>query len=75
MSEWIKCEQQLPPIRKILSEPCQIDGREVPHLYRSGEVIVWDGKNVSGCIVEWFHGKQPLSGITHWMPLPAPPSD
>ncbi|HGP0289685.1 TPA: DUF551 domain-containing protein [Pseudomonas aeruginosa] len=73
MSQWIDVTKQLPPIRKILSEPCQIDGQEVPHLYRSVEVICWDGKRVSGGIVEWFHGQKPLSGVTHWMPLPEQP--
>lgn len=73
MNQWIDVAKQFPPIRKILSEPCQIDGQEVPHLYRSGEVICWDGKRVSGGIVEWFHGQKPLNGVTHWMPLPDAP--
>ncbi|WP_160286346.1 DUF551 domain-containing protein [Pseudomonas knackmussii] len=75
MSEWISVKDRLPPIRRALSDPCQLEGKEIPTLYRSGEVICWDGKRVSGSIVEWFHGQLPLSGITHWMPLPTPPAE
>lgn len=70
---WIRVEDELPPIRKILSESCELQGREIPTLYRSAEVICFDGKRVSCQILEWFHGKMPLSGITHWMPLPGAP--
>lgn len=73
MIEWISIDERLPPIRKILAGPCVLEGREIPILYRSAEVICFDGKNVSSQIMEWFHGGKPLSGITHWMPMPEPP--
>ncbi len=75
MSEWIKCSEQLPPIREILSEKCVLQGEEIPTLYRSGFVLTFDGRRVSGQVIEWFHASKPLSGITHWMPLPEPPQD
>jgi len=70
---WIACANQLPPIRSVLSEPCMLEGQPVPTLYRSAHVITFDGHHVSSGIVEWFHGKMPVSGVTHWMALPAAP--
>lgn len=70
---WVEVSEQLPQIKQILSEKCTLEGRELPTLYRSGEVIWYDGKRVSAGVVEWFHGKSPLSGVTHWMPLPPAP--
>ena len=72
-SPWVAVSERLPQIRQILSEKCTLEGRGLPTLYRSGEVIWYDGKRVSAGIVEWFHGKSPLSGVTHWMPLPPAP--
>lgn len=72
--QWISVETRLPEIKKVLSEKCILEGREVPTLYRSGEVIKFDGKRVSAGIMEWFHGKLPLNGVTHWLPLPSPPT-
>ena len=73
-SGWIACSERLPPVKSILSEPCELEGKAIPTLYRSGEVATFDGKRVTSGIVEWFHGSQtPVGGITHWMPLPAAP--
>ena len=72
-SPWVAVSERLPQTKQILSEKCTLEGRELPTLYRSGEVIWYDGKRVSAGIVEWFHGKSPLSGVTHWMPLPPAP--
>ena len=72
-SPWVPVTERLPQIKQILSEKCTLEGRELPTLYRSGEVIWYDGKRVSAGIVEWFHGKSPLSGVTHWIPLPPAP--
>lgn len=37
------------------------------------DVLVWDGCD---CFVQWRDTSGwPLVGITHWMPLPAPPED
>lgn len=70
---WIPIIERLPQIKQVLSEKCTLEGRDIPTLYRSGEVIWYDGKRVSAGIVEWFHGKSPLSGVTHWSPLPPAP--
>lgn len=70
---WIPVSERMPQIKQVLSEKCILEGREIPTLYRSGFVLTFDGKQVSAGIVEWFHGKTPFSGVTHWMPLPAAP--
>lgn len=72
-SQWVAVSERLPQIKQVLSEKCTLEGRDIPTLYRSGEVLTFDGKRVSAGIVEWFHAKSPLSGVTHWMPLPAGP--
>ena len=72
-SPWVAVSERLPQIKQVLSEKCTLEGRDIPTLYRSGEVLTFDGKRVSAGIVEWFHGKSPLSGVTHWMPLPPAP--
>jgi len=71
---WISVEDRLPPVRQILSDSCVLEGKEIPALYRSTDVICWDGKRVGCQIVEWFHAKMPIGGVTHWMPLPAAPA-
>ena len=71
---WIPVSERLPQIKQVLSEKCTLEGREIPTLYRSGLVLTFDGRHVSAGIVEWFHAKSPISGVTHWMPLPAAPS-
>ncbi|MCY1389117.1 hypothetical protein D9M71_39070 [compost metagenome] len=73
MSEWIKCSDRLPEVASRLSQPCNINGREIPALNRSVEVITFDGHRVWGRRMEWFDEMKPLSGVTHWMPLPEPP--
>ena len=72
--EWIACSERLPQIKSILSEPCELEGKAIPTLYRSGEVVTFNGKRVTAGIVEWFHGQLPVGGITHWAPLPAAPT-
>lgn len=73
MAEWIKCSDRLPEVAKRLDQPCSIDGAAVPALNRSIEVITFDGVQVWSRRLEWFDGMKPLSGVTHWMPLPEPP--
>lgn len=72
-SPWVAVSERLPEIKQVLLEKCTLEGRDIPTLYRSGEVLTFDGKRVSAGIVEWFHAKSPLSGVTHWMPLPPAP--
>lgn len=73
--QWVAVTERLPQIKQVLSEKCTLEGRDIPTLYRSGEVLTFDGKRVSAGIVEWFHAKSPLSGVTHWMPLPPAPEN
>lgn len=38
-------------------------------------VLTWDGKNLA--VTTWFESEHGFDrqGVTHWMPLPAPPTD
>lgn len=69
---WIPVSERLPAIKKILNEPCILEGNEVPTLYVSEEVLRFDGRLVTSGTVDWFQGKFPHT-YTHWMPLPAAP--
>lgn len=68
MSGWIKCEDQMP--EQLLSVLAAGRGGKVFNLYRHGERWLVDGP---------FNG-QHQSGevkfpITHWQPLPSPPTE
>ena len=73
MSEWIKCSERLPDVVRRLDDKCTLEGRLIAALNTSREVITFNGISVLGRRMEWFDGKQPLGGVTHWMPLPDPP--
>lgn len=76
MSGWIKCSDRLPPLAERLEAPCEVGGRVIPPLNRSVEVIVFSNGGVFSASVEWFDCEEaPTSNITHWMPLPAPPTE
>ncbi|VVM37242.1 hypothetical protein PS631_00093 [Pseudomonas fluorescens] len=76
MSGWIKCSDRLPPLAERLEAPCAVGERVIPPLNRSVEVIVFSNGGVFSTTVEWFDGEEtPTSSITHWMPLPAPPTE
>lgn len=76
MSGWIAIKDRLPPLGERLDAPCEVDGRSIPPLNRSIEVIVLSNGGVFSTTVEWFDGEEtPTSNITHWMPLPAPPTE
>ncbi|ELY6201956.1 DUF551 domain-containing protein [Cronobacter malonaticus] len=69
MSEWIKCSERMPELRQ--------------------RVLVWNGYSVTECTYKRNEyaktpkGREPRfefhagikHGITHWMPLPAPPAE
>ena len=72
--EWIKCSERM---------PIELSDRRV---FQEVEVIVTDGSVVGTC--EYQSGNRPLawaewskygdiesSKITHWMPLPPPPTE
>lgn len=75
MSGWIKCGDRM---------PLEVSG-EVP--FRSVEVIATDGVTVmqctfdagNGCGKPWAawngYNNIPASQITHWQPLPSPPTE
>ena len=76
MSEWISVKDRLPPLGERLDAPCEVSGRTIPPLNRSVEVIVYSNGGVFSAAVEWFDGEErPTSDITHWMPLPSPPTE
>lgn len=60
MSEWIKCNERMPPM---------VDETSIP-------VLVWgDGFDTPEIdIFELYEGWS-CWGVTHWQPLPQPPED
>lgn len=62
MSEWIKCEEQLPQQNEEVLVFGESWGTVVAFLNHHGN---WDDGD--------FYAD--ISGITHWMPLPEPPTD
>ena len=75
MSEWIKCSERLPILGQRLSDKLVVEGREIPALNISVEVITFNGERVSSNNINWFDDLHPHAGVTHWMPLPQPPED
>lgn len=72
--EWIKCSEKMP--LEVSSFHC----------FRTKTVVVSDGFDVGICDcqagnmpnawVDWsIHGDIDADKITHWMPLPEPPSE
>ncbi|MBD1602280.1 DUF551 domain-containing protein [Pseudomonas typographi] len=75
MSGWVRIADKLPPVAARLDEKCIVNGKEIPPLNRSVEVIVFNGKAVFGGVIEWFDNEIPHRGETHWQPLPPPPTE
>jgi len=72
MSEWIKCEDRLPPI-DIPVLVARFDNRTKVRMYFI-EILV----RFSSCWVDTQDNKpiNPKYGyVTHWMPLPEPPKE
>jgi hypothetical protein len=77
VSEWVSMEERLPPTQTPILI-CTHDGRvtaaEFEHHQRMGWVgwspVAFTGYDVDG---EWDVDGLPWEGVTHWMPLPAPP--
>lgn len=61
MSEWIKCSDQMPDLCSdvIVSDGCDIG-------------VMWFGSNGWD---SWHPGNSVPNHVTHWMPLPEPPTD
>ncbi|HDY5976198.1 TPA: DUF551 domain-containing protein [Pseudomonas aeruginosa] len=74
MSEWISVKDRLPDVAVRFDKPCALEGKELPPLNRSHQVIVFDGYAVRAIHIEWFDGGEPINGITHWKPLPDAPT-
>lgn len=75
MSNWIKCSDRLPPVETRLDDKCVVNGKEIPPLNRSAELVVFNGKAVYGGVIEWFDDEMPHRGETHWQPLPTHPTE
>jgi len=72
MSEWIKCEDQLPLLAK--GDPDLSDSVLVYQTYFGTSMIQ---AAYSYQDQDWYDSEgETLSGkISHWMPLPSPPED
>lgn len=68
--EWIKCSERMPEIgnRVIVT----IEGKYV----RCASYTQWDGaKTERGRAPRFEDLRRIVHGVTHWMPLPEPPSE
>jgi hypothetical protein len=74
MSKWIKCSERMPePIMFVLGY-APLD-KVVLMMLLDDEETLEDGKpiwRVCGCEESWSFL---LEAVTHWMPLPDPPTD
>lgn len=70
---WISVDERLPDL--VNSK----DARYVTKERYSDPVLVFDGSEVHvgtyGDVEGWLSGYETLDSVTHWMPLPAPPTD
>ena len=71
--EWIKCSERMPePGVEVL---VWIDGHRGP-AWSNNHALVAYRSAISGHWLQERHERsEPLIGVTHWMPLPEPPSD
>lgn len=77
MSEWIDCKDKLPDVGVPVLVNC-VDGKN--QILVAKRLITKDWAFEDGITKkhEWFWGLQNLFGwpdsVTHWMPLPPPPT-
>lgn len=79
MSEWIKCEDEMPdPYVECLIWPVPDFGIEI-HVATYNPSGVSRQKNQPGWYVDTylqnFGNESKMVSVTHWMPLPSPPKD
>lgn len=68
--EWIKCSERMPDIGK--SVLVVINGKYV----NSASYTQWDGaKTAKGRAPRFEDLRGIVYGVTHWMPLPEPPTE
>jgi hypothetical protein len=71
--EWIPATERLPDLVK--SKVWQYVKEE----RYSDPVLAFDGSEVHvatyGNVEKWLSGYETLNSVSHWMPLPAPPTD
>ena len=73
--DWIKVEDQLPPIEKrvlVYQKGGVFGGNEVDITYRTCEYYS-DDKEINNAIA--WDGQGIGNYIHHWMPLPSPPKE
>lgn len=64
--EWVSVEEGLPP--------CLVDVLVVAFWYERWQTMIgWCSDNGKKWRVYTSHGEREPGGVTHWMPLPAPP--
>jgi hypothetical protein len=74
MSEWIDCKQKLPPIYQESKEFMASGDVLVRH--KESTLVAHYTRANNPAAMGWWHmpyGRR-LESVTHWMPLPVPPS-
>lgn len=70
MSEWIKCSDRMPS--ETYAYGCHTD--DVLCRTRSGKMVIAMSVNTTTGQA-WLDQQSMERDVTHWMPLPAPPSE
>lgn len=75
MAEWISVKEHLPEQHqdwenyKVWCFTPNEGGLQTAVVFNNGEFLIWE-YDIPYCREEGF---APLTGVTHWMPLPEPP--
>ena len=74
--DWIPVTERLPPVNQRVLYTCFIDDGDASW-WIEVNIGRWDGKalNLAGTPAMKYDDSDDWEPCTHWMPLPAPPSD
>ena len=72
MSEWISVEDELPEyMKEVLIKEEYVDEVQIGYLFRNGS---WTEQHENHTCHGDAYCSFDIQGVTHWMPLPEPPT-